>query len=95
MPPNMQAPGAPPSGVPNPPPGYMVQVNSVASHSPASGMFTRNLIGSLSVNAFKLVDTEGKTGFWFVLQDLSVRTEGFFRYVPSAQHGIPPLVDQC
>ncbi|KAF2683439.1 hypothetical protein K458DRAFT_390053 [Lentithecium fluviatile CBS 122367] len=45
----------------------------------ATGMFTRNLIGSLTVNAFKLTDTEGKIGFWFVLQDLSVRTEGSFR----------------
>jgi hypothetical protein len=49
--------------------------------APTAGMFTRNLIGSLSVNAFKLTDTEGKVGFWFVLQDLSVRTEGLFRYV--------------
>lgn len=47
--------------------------------TPATGMFTRNLIGSLSVNAFRLNDTEGKVGFWFVLQDLSVRTEGQFR----------------
>jgi hypothetical protein len=47
--------------------------------TPTAGMFTRNLIGSLSVNAFKLVDPEGKTGFWFILQDLSVRTEGMFR----------------
>ncbi|KKY13875.1 putative developmental regulator [Diplodia seriata] len=47
--------------------------------SSATGMFTRNLIGSLSVNAFRLNDTHGKTGFWFVLQDLSVRTEGVFR----------------
>ncbi|KAL5448561.1 hypothetical protein PMIN06_007142 [Paraphaeosphaeria minitans] len=49
--------------------------------APAStnGMFTRNLIGSLSVNAFKLTDTENQLGFWFVLQDLSVRTEGTFR----------------
>lgn len=71
-----------PSGapVPQPPPGYMVQVNSVAHHAPSNGMFTRNLIGSLSVNAFKLLDTEDKIGFWFILQDLSVRTEGFFRY---------------
>ena len=45
----------------------------------ATGMFTRNLIGSLTVNAFRLTDTEGKVGFWFVLQDLSVRTEGNFR----------------
>ncbi|KAL9076047.1 MAG: hypothetical protein Q9157_003797 [Trypethelium eluteriae] len=45
----------------------------------AAGMFTRNLIGSLNVNAFRLTDPEGKVGFWFVLQDLSVRTEGTFR----------------
>ncbi|KAI7082683.1 hypothetical protein KC356_g8187 [Hortaea werneckii] len=44
-----------------------------------SAMFTRNLIGSLTVNASKLEDPEKKPGFWFVLQDLSVRTEGFFR----------------
>jgi hypothetical protein len=50
--------------------------------SAATGMFTRNLIGSLTVNAFRLTDTESKVGFWFVLQDLSVRTEGLFRYVP-------------
>jgi hypothetical protein len=41
---------------------------------------TRNLIGMNAVNACRLNDTEGKTGFWFVLQDLSVRTEGTFRY---------------
>ena len=45
-----------------------------------SAMYTRNLIGSLTVNAAKLKDNEGKQGYWFVLQDLSVRTEGFFRY---------------
>ncbi|KAI9700559.1 MAG: hypothetical protein M1820_006713 [Bogoriella megaspora] len=58
------------------------QVVSVPVQQPpmsASGMFTRNLIGSLNVNAFRLSDTEGKVGFWFVLQDLSVRTEGTFR----------------
>lgn len=47
-----------------------------------SGMFTRNLIGSLCVSAFKLTDCENRMGVWFILQDLSVRTEGSFRYVP-------------
>jgi hypothetical protein len=47
-----------------------------------SSMFTRNLIGSLTVNASSLNDVEKKPGFWFVLQDLSVRTEGWFRYAP-------------
>ncbi|KAF2630805.1 hypothetical protein BU25DRAFT_248150 [Macroventuria anomochaeta] len=45
----------------------------------SSSNHTRNLIGQTSVNAFKLNDPEGKPGFWFVLQDLSVRTEGTFR----------------
>lgn len=44
-----------------------------------NAMYTRNLIGSLTVNAAKLTDDAGKVGYWFVLQDLSVRTEGFFR----------------
>jgi len=58
--------------------GYNAPMVAMPTH-PASGMFTRNLIGSLTVNAFKLQDTEAKTGFWFILQDLSVRTEGLFR----------------
>lgn len=44
-----------------------------------NAMYTRNLIGSLTVNAAKLTDDQGKLGYWFVLQDLSVRTEGYFR----------------
>ncbi|PHH63679.1 hypothetical protein CDD81_5551 [Ophiocordyceps australis] len=43
------------------------------------GMFTRNLIGSLAASAFRLSDTSDHIGIWFVLQDLSVRTEGSFR----------------
>ncbi|KAF2710547.1 hypothetical protein K504DRAFT_377410, partial [Pleomassaria siparia CBS 279.74] len=73
-----------------PPPSYAYAQNPyaqpqvpvqlpVAPPANATGMFTRNLIGSLTVNAFRLNDTENKTGFWFVLQDLSVRTEGLFR----------------
>lgn len=44
-----------------------------------SNNFTRNLIGSTNVSAAQLQDTQGKAGFWFVLQDLSVRQEGTFR----------------
>jgi hypothetical protein len=40
---------------------------------------TRNLIGMNAVNACRLHDPSKKVGFWFVLQDLSVRTEGNFR----------------
>ena len=39
----------------------------------------KNLIGSASSSAFRLTDQNGKVGLWFVLQDLSVRTEGWFR----------------
>lgn len=42
-------------------------------------MFTRNLIGSVTVSASTLNDLTERSGFWFVLQDLSVRTEGSFR----------------
>ena len=81
-----QAPGAPNPAysagysVPN---AYGAPQMAMAMATPpatTTGMFTRNLIGSLTVNAFKLEDTTHKTGFWFVLQDLSVRTEGIFRY---------------
>lgn len=44
-----------------------------------TGMYTRNLIGSLVTSAARLIDDNEKDGIWFVLQDLSVRTEGFFR----------------
>ncbi|KAL8831589.1 MAG: hypothetical protein Q9170_005230 [Blastenia crenularia] len=50
-----------------------------AAHPTPQGMFTRNLIGSLGVSAFKLTDPENNMGIWFILQDLSVRTEGVFR----------------
>ena len=56
----------------------MSQRLSITGNQP-QGMFTRNLIGSLAASAFRLVDTEDKDGIWFVLQDLSVRTEGSFR----------------
>jgi len=55
------------------------QMQPQGGQQPA-GMFTRNLIGSLCVSAFKLTDCDAQTGVWFILQDLSVRTEGTFRY---------------
>lgn len=51
---------------------------------PGSGSnvnYARNLIGSLSASAFRLTDLNEKFGIWFILQDLSVRTEGVFRLV--------------
>ena len=50
------------------------------SPSHPGGMFTRNLIGSLAASAFRLTDPADRIGIWFVLQDLSVRAEGLFRY---------------
>jgi Velvet factor len=52
-------------------------------HQP-TGMFTRNLIGALSASAFRLHDQNDKFGIWFILQDLSIRTDGIFRYVHEA-----------
>ena len=68
-------PGGPGGGGSYPPP------MTGGSQQQNTSMFTRNLIGSLTVNASVLKDPNGNFGFWFVLQDLSVRTEGFFRYV--------------
>ncbi|KAK2755135.1 Velvet complex subunit ryp3 [Emmonsiellopsis sp. PD_33] len=66
-----------PPGTPTHP---LAPQSAIPSHlSSATGMFTRNLIGSLSASAFRLTDPNGKIGIWFVLQDLSVRTEGTFR----------------
>ena len=73
----------------NPNQGPLLPPDQVAPQSGSgqpSGMFTRNLIGSLSVSAFKLTDTNSELGIWFILQDLSVRTEGLFRY------GTPPYL---
>ena len=70
---------APPAYGAMPPVPYMPQVPTVGPPQPNHSMFTRNLIGSLTVNASSLKDPDGKMGFWFVLQDLSVRTEGWFR----------------
>ncbi|KAL5121938.1 hypothetical protein ACEQ8H_000154 [Pleosporales sp. CAS-2024a] len=59
---------------PNPAPMPMALPTSSLSQN-----HTRNLIGMNAVNACRLNDPDGKLGFWFVLQDLSVRTEGNFR----------------
>ncbi|KAJ8069886.1 hypothetical protein OCU04_000297 [Sclerotinia nivalis] len=69
----------------------------ISQTNPPQGMFTRNLIGSLSASAFRLTDPDDRIGIWFVLQDLSVRTEGDFRLrfsfvnvgVPSAPQNNP------
>ncbi|KAG6114151.1 hypothetical protein E4U14_001536 [Claviceps sp. LM454 group G7] len=60
-----------------PEPGSITRISIVGGQP--QGMFTRNLIGSLAASAFRLSDTEKRAGIWFVLQDLSVRTEGPFR----------------
>ncbi|KAM4059334.1 velvet factor domain-containing protein [Hirsutella rhossiliensis] len=64
-------------------PGFVQDQNSLTRMAMVGGqpqgMFTRNLIGSLAASAFRLSDTSDHIGIWFVLQDLSVRTEGAFR----------------
>ena len=61
------------------PDALMSQRLSMPNGAQPQGMFTRNLIGSLSASAFRLTDPQDKIGIWFILQDLSVRTEGNFR----------------
>ncbi|USW57474.1 Putative velvet factor [Septoria linicola] len=88
--PNMARPGYP-SGM------FYGNMGQPIGYAPppqqSSAMYTRNLIGSLTVNAARLNDNEGKQGFWFVLQDLSVRTEGFFRlrmsFIDISNRGAP------
>ncbi|TGJ86956.1 hypothetical protein E0Z10_g1792 [Xylaria hypoxylon] len=59
--------------------GAMAQGRLMGQQQPNSGMYTRNLIGSLAASASRLQDPSDKIGIWFILQDLSVRTEGWFR----------------
>jgi hypothetical protein len=66
-----------------PPTAYPAHHYDEMNYGPPSqqsnGQFTRNLIGSLTASAFRLKDDKDVPGIWFVLQDLSVRTEGTFR----------------
>jgi hypothetical protein len=62
-----------------PPQDMSIQQRMPQANSQPAGMFTRNLIGSLAASAFRLTDPDDRIGIWFVLQDLSVRTEGTFR----------------
>ncbi|KAI2629007.1 hypothetical protein GGS21DRAFT_526977 [Xylaria nigripes] len=59
--------------------GTMTPGRLMGQQQPNSGMYTRNLIGSLAASASRLTDPSDKIGIWFILQDLSVRTEGWFR----------------
>ncbi|KAI1432393.1 hypothetical protein GGR50DRAFT_706753 [Xylaria sp. CBS 124048] len=59
--------------------GGMAPGRLMGQQQPNSGMYTRNLIGSLAASASRLQDPSDKIGIWFILQDLSVRTEGWFR----------------
>ena len=70
-------------------PQAIVPPSAIDPRTAPSGMFTRNLIGSLCVSAFKLTDPDGVMGIWFILQDLSVRTEGSFRYLTLPTSIIP------
>lgn len=64
-------------------PGYPAPYGSnyvqQAAPTQSNSNHTRNLIGQASVSSGRLNDPSGKPGIWFVLQDLSVRTEGTFR----------------
>jgi hypothetical protein len=70
-------------GHPAPAPGHHMYSPTHSEDFPVQpapgGQFTRNLIGSLTASAFRLKDDKKEMGIWFILQDLSVRTEGKFR----------------
>lgn len=53
--------------------------SAMSGSNAPQGMYTRNLIGSLAASAFRLEDTSNRIGIWFIMQDLSIRTEGTFR----------------
>ncbi|KAG9389426.1 Velvet domain containing protein, partial [Pyrenophora tritici-repentis] len=53
--------------------GYPYPQPGPPASYPASN-HAQNLIGMNAVNACRLNDLDGKAGFWFVLQDLGVRT---------------------
>lgn len=58
---------------------YNNDSDPVAASSSASIVPTKNLIGSLVATAFKLYDLNDEQGIWFIMQDLSIRTEGDFK----------------
>lgn len=66
------------------PEGGYIPPSMPPAASNAGGMFTRNLVGSLTASAFRLTGPDDKIGVWFILQDLSVRTEGVFQYILSS-----------
>ncbi|KAI0482979.1 hypothetical protein GGR56DRAFT_218388 [Xylariaceae sp. FL0804] len=58
---------------------HALSQNRLMGTQSPNGMYTRNLIGSLAASGSRLTDPTDKIGIWFILQDLSVRTEGWFR----------------
>lgn len=64
---------------PNVSSSYYKSSSGSSGSSSNSSPPTRNLIGSLVATAHKLHDLNDEQGVWFILQDLSVRTEGEFR----------------
>ena len=65
-------------------PFLLMVAHAVGEHPDEEGKYTpiqpSPLIGSYSSSLYRLKDPQNKDGYWFVLQDLSVRTEGHFRY---------------
>lgn len=59
------------------------QTSSSSSESTKSSnemAYTRNLIGALAQSASKLRGIDGQAGIFFIFHDLSIRTEGVFRF---------------
>lgn len=72
-PPHHQYPPQAPSSYYPPPPALQRRKQSQDEDRP---VFIRTLVGPLAASAAKLNDEHGQPGWFFVFQDLSVRTEG-------------------
>lgn len=59
--------------------GHHASSIDVAAGPAANSGPTKNLIGTVVATAYKLYDLQENLGIWFVLHDLSVRTEGEFK----------------
>ncbi|KAL8967890.1 MAG: hypothetical protein Q9183_002716 [Haloplaca sp. 2 TL-2023] len=81
-----QGPLMSPSGIP----GFMHDPR--ATTPTPSGMFTRNLIGSLGVSAFKLTDTEDKLGIWLKMNFVNV---GSTTDSSALNNGSAPVLASC
>ncbi|KAG9253526.1 velvet factor-domain-containing protein [Emericellopsis atlantica] len=72
------------------PNGYGEGSGPPVAQIPGKASSRYNLVGNRAVTAFILRDTEQRPGVWFILHDLSIRHEGFYRLKFSVVHMLRP-----